>query len=144
MLTTNEQIVVALPSVVIPSLHQSLSGVFDRKEPRSKISEGDVETAPQSPLQVVQTYSLTVTPSGTAKKCHCNQMVPYCVTITGVAVSEYVRIYSFVFAKVQPNCNDLELTSAKRSYGAALPDSYNSEAGGQGARQVGTSVRTRL
>ena len=37
---------------------------------------------------------------------------------------------------MQPNCNDSQLTSAKRSYGAALPD--NSEAGGR--RRAGRSV----
>ena len=36
----------------------------------------------------IQTSPLRVTPSGTAKNCHCNQMVSYCVT-----VSRHVLLY---------------------------------------------------
>ena len=37
----------------------------------------------------VLAYSDTL---GNSEKCHCNQMASYCVTVTGVTVSEYICI----------------------------------------------------
>ena len=34
-------------------------------------------------FKVIQAYSLTVTPTGMGKNCHCNLIIPYCVTVSG-------------------------------------------------------------
>ena len=45
---------------------------------------------------------IRVTPSGTAKHYHFNQMVPYCVTVTGFTVSGEVlqKVYFTLYVGV--------------------------------------------
>ena len=52
----------------------------------------------------VQTYLLTVTLLGAAKNCHCNQMVPYCVTESG-----HYLLRERLFVKSISHCNQMPL-----------------------------------